>query len=134
MRRYFLHDPPILPSSVLMRRSLFDAVGGFDEAERVFCDTDFLLKVLPLAQDQGAARSADQEALPCRAASASPRPALMANHASVAFLAAARDPSLAALTPRRLAERAARLGLVAYYAEDLGVARGWRRWRAPCSP
>ena len=123
VRRYFLNDPPILPSSVLMQRRLFDAVGGFDEAERVFCDTDFLLKVLPLARIKGLADPLIRKRYRAGSLSA-PRPELMANHASVAMLAAARDRSLAPLVPRRLAERAARLGLVAYYADDLEVARG----------
>ncbi len=123
VRRYFLHDPPILPSSVLMRRSLFDAVHGFDEHERVFCDTDFLLKVLPLSRIKGLAEPLIKKRYRAGSLSA-PRPELMANHASVAFLAAARDPGLAPLVPQRLAERAARLGLVAYYADDLEVARG----------
>ncbi len=123
VRRYFLDDPPILPSSVLMRRSLFEAVDGFDEAERVFCDTDFLLKVLPLCRIKGLPAPLIQKRYRAGSLSA-PRPELMANHASVAFLAAARDRSLAPLVPQRLAERAARLGLVAYYADDLEVARG----------
>ncbi len=123
VRRYFLNDPPILPSSVLMRRSLFDAVGGFDEHERVFCDTDFLLKVLPLASIKGLSEPLIRKRYRAGSLSA-PRPELMANHASVAFLAAARDATLAPLVPRRLAERAARLGLVAYYADELQVARG----------
>ena len=123
VRRYFLHDPPILPSSVLMTRRLFDAVDGFDEAERVFCDTDFLLKVLPLGPIKGLPDPLIKKRYRAGSLSA-PRPELMANHASVAFLAAARDRTLAPLVPRRLAERAARLGLVAYYADDLEVARG----------
>lgn len=43
--RYFLRDPPIIPSTTLIRRSAYDACGGFDAAVRIFEDTDFYIRL-----------------------------------------------------------------------------------------
>ncbi len=122
-RRYFLRDPPILPSSVLMRREAFEALGGFDPTVTVFEDTDFFLRLAQVAQLKGLPDPLIRKRYRADSLSA-PRPGLMAHHAFVAFRGAALDPDLTPLVPRRLAERAARLGLVAYYAGDLEAARG----------
>ena len=121
-RRYFLHDPPILPSSVLIRRSAYQTVGGFDETARVFEDTAFFTALAARGRLKGLAEPLIRKRYRAGSLSA-PRPGLMAHHAYVAFAAAERDPALARWVPRRLAERAARLGWVAYYAGDLGTAR-----------
>jgi glycosyltransferase involved in cell wall biosynthesis len=120
-RRYFLRDPPILPSSVLMRRSAFAAVGGFDEGLAVFEDTDLFLRLARVSRLKGLPEPLIRKRYRAGSLSA-PRPELMAHHAYAAFAAGARDAELAPLVPRRLAERAARLGLVAYYAGDLAAA------------
>jgi glycosyltransferase involved in cell wall biosynthesis len=44
-RDYFVHDGPIMPSTVVIRRSVFDGVGLFDEALRIGEDTEFCLRV-----------------------------------------------------------------------------------------
>ena len=45
LRDYFVHDAPIMPSTVVIRRSVFDDVGLFDESLRVGEDTEFCLRV-----------------------------------------------------------------------------------------
>lgn len=42
---YFINDGPIMPSTILVLRKVFDDVGGFDENLRVGEDTDFCLRV-----------------------------------------------------------------------------------------
>jgi glycosyltransferase involved in cell wall biosynthesis len=45
LRDYFLHDAPILPSTAVVRCSVFKDVGLFDESLRVGEDTEFCLRV-----------------------------------------------------------------------------------------
>jgi glycosyltransferase involved in cell wall biosynthesis len=45
LRDYFIHDAPIVPSTVLVRRSVFKDVGLFDESLPVGEDTEFYLRV-----------------------------------------------------------------------------------------
>jgi glycosyltransferase involved in cell wall biosynthesis len=45
LRDYFVHDGPIVPSTVVVRRSVFDDVGLFDESLRIGEDTEFYLRV-----------------------------------------------------------------------------------------
>ena len=45
LRDYFLHDGPIMPSTVLIRRAVFDDVGLFDESLRIGEDTEFYLRL-----------------------------------------------------------------------------------------
>lgn len=122
---YFLNDPPIMPSSVLMRREAFEAAGRFDPTVRVFEDTEFYLRLA------GVTRFAaiDEPLLLKRNRAASltgRRQELLAHHAFVAFKAAAREPRLLPLVPRRLAERARKLGNLAYYEGRVDEAR--RLW------
>ena len=42
---YFVHDGPIMPSTAVIRRSVFDDVGLFDESLRIGEDTEFCLRV-----------------------------------------------------------------------------------------
>jgi hypothetical protein len=104
-----LNDPPIIPSTVLLRRSLYHQCGMFDTAVRYFEDTDFFLRLAahcrfvlvptPLIYKRNRRTSITGE-----------RKDLMAHHAFVAFRAAADDPRLLPLVPRRLSERARKLG------------------------
>ena len=108
-RAYFLNDPPIIPSTTLIRRSAFERCGGFDAGVRTFEDTDFYLR---LSRVCGFA-FVERPLLYKRNHSASitgHRKDLMTHHALVAFKAAADEPRLLALVPRRLAERARKLG------------------------
>lgn len=45
LRDYFVHDGPIMPSTVVIRRSVFDDVGLFDESLRIGEDAEFHLRV-----------------------------------------------------------------------------------------
>jgi GT2 family glycosyltransferase len=42
---FFVHDGPIMPSSVMIRREVLAAIGGFDERYRIGEDTDYWLRV-----------------------------------------------------------------------------------------
>jgi glycosyltransferase involved in cell wall biosynthesis len=44
-REYFVHDGPIVPSTLVVRRSVFDDVGLFDKSLRIGEDTEFCLRV-----------------------------------------------------------------------------------------
>jgi glycosyltransferase involved in cell wall biosynthesis len=119
---YFLNDPPIIPSTTLIRRTHFLACGGFDPQVRVFEDTDFYLRLsrhcrfamvnLPLlykrSNHQGITGS---------------RKDLLAHHAFIAFKAAAEDPRLLPMVPRRLAERARKLGNHRFLLGDVDNAQ-----------
>jgi glycosyltransferase involved in cell wall biosynthesis len=45
LRDYFVHDGPIILSTIVVRRSVFDDVGLFDESFLVGQDTEFCLRV-----------------------------------------------------------------------------------------
>jgi glycosyltransferase involved in cell wall biosynthesis len=45
LRDYFVHDGPIMPSTLVVRRTVFDDVGLFNESLRVGEDTEFCLRV-----------------------------------------------------------------------------------------
>ena len=45
LRDYFVHDGPIMPSTAVIRRSVFDDVGLFNESLRIGEDTEFCLRV-----------------------------------------------------------------------------------------
>jgi glycosyltransferase involved in cell wall biosynthesis len=45
LRDYFIHDAPIMPSTAVLRRSVFKDVGLFDESLRIGEDTEFYLRV-----------------------------------------------------------------------------------------
>jgi glycosyltransferase involved in cell wall biosynthesis len=108
-RDYFLNDPPIIPSTTLIRRSAFERCGGFDPDVRTFEDTDFYLRLSRVCRFA----FVEQPLLYKRNHGASitgQRKDLMTHHAAVAFKAATDEPRLLPLVPRRLAERARKLG------------------------
>ncbi|WP_119718324.1 glycosyltransferase family 2 protein [Cognatilysobacter tabacisoli] len=43
--RWVLHNPSLVPASVMMRREVFDDVGGFDESLRTAEDIDYHLRI-----------------------------------------------------------------------------------------
>jgi glycosyltransferase involved in cell wall biosynthesis len=45
LREYFVHDGPIMPSTLVVRRSVFDDVGFFDESLRIGEDTELCLRI-----------------------------------------------------------------------------------------
>lgn len=113
-KTYFLNDPPIIPSTIIIRRSAFERVGGFDPSIRVFEDTDFYLRV----SRAGRFALASTPLLYKRFRTSSltgQRSVLMAHHAFVALKFAATEPRLLPLVCRRLSERARKLGNLEYY-------------------
>ena len=121
-RGFFLNDPPIIPSTTLIRRSAFDACGGFDPTIRVFEDTDFYLRLSRISRFAFVA----QPLLYKRSHNASitgGRKDLMAYHALVALKAAAIDPELLPLVPKRLAERARKLANHYFLLGQKDIAR-----------
>ena len=42
---FYLNDGPIFPSAVILRRDVYDRIGGFDERFRMAEDTDYWLRV-----------------------------------------------------------------------------------------
>ncbi|MFT4053515.1 MAG: glycosyltransferase family 2 protein [Novosphingobium sp.] len=120
-RRYFLNDPPIIPSTILLRRWAYDMCGGFDPTVRVFEDTDFYIRLARVARFA----LVDQPLLYKRNRGTSitgGRKDLMAHHAFVALKAAAMEPDLLPLVPRRLAERARKLGNQRFLLNDIDGA------------
>jgi glycosyltransferase involved in cell wall biosynthesis len=121
VRAYFLNDPPIIPSTTLIRRSAFDACGQFDPAVRVFEDTDFFLRMAKVCRFA----LVDVPSLYKRGHTTSitgGRKDLMAHHAYVAFKAAVTTPDLLPIVPRRLAERARKLGNYRFLMGDAAEA------------
>ncbi|WP_165799503.1 glycosyltransferase family 2 protein [Sphingomonas oleivorans] len=114
---YFLNDPPIIPSTILLRRDAFEAAGRFDAAVRVFEDTDFYLRLSRVCRFA----LVDAPLLYKRNRTTSitgGRKDLMAHHAYVAFKFAAEETRLLPIVPRRLAERARKLGNYKFLAGD----------------
>jgi glycosyltransferase involved in cell wall biosynthesis len=106
---YFLNDPPIVPSTVVMRRQLWDQLGGFHEKLEVFEDTEFFFR----STRHGRAAALNAPLIDKRlheSAVTSKRTDLMKHHAYVAFHIAAQDPRLLPYVAKRLSERARKLG------------------------
>lgn len=106
---YFTDDPPIVPSTVLMRRTLWDKLGGFDEKLEVFEDTEFFFR----ATKHGHAAALPTPLVDKRLhdlAITSRRSELMKHHAYVAFHIATQEPRLLPYVAHRLSERARKLG------------------------
>jgi glycosyltransferase involved in cell wall biosynthesis len=107
-RTYFLNDPPIIPSTTLLRRTAYEASGGFDPDVRVFEDTDFFLRIASVTRF-GFVNEPLLFKRNRRTSITGGRKDLMAHHAFVALKAAAKDSTLLPLVPKRLADRARKL-------------------------
>jgi glycosyltransferase involved in cell wall biosynthesis len=132
-RAYFLNDPPIIPSTTVIRRSAFDACGGFDSSIRVFEDTEFFLRLSRRCRFA----LVDKPLLYKRYRRDSitgGRRDLMAHHALVALKAAADEPSLLPLVTRRLAERARKLGNQQFLLGDVQQAKRLLRLATQLAP
>lgn len=105
---YFLHDPPMVPSSLLIRRETYNRAGGMDPTVACFEDTDFYLRMSQVTRFG----LVDAPLVYKRVRSSGitgGRDDLIAYHAFVALKAAATNHTLLPLVPRRLAERARKL-------------------------
>jgi len=121
-RTYFLNDPPIIPSTTLLRRTAYDASGGFDPEVRVFEDTDFFLRIARVTRFAFVSEPVLYKRNR-RTSITGGRKDLMAHHAFVALKAAASDSTLLPLVPRRLAERARKLANHQFIAGNAQEAR-----------
>jgi glycosyltransferase involved in cell wall biosynthesis len=118
---YLLNDPPIMPSSIIVRADVYRQLAGFDESIRVFEDTDFYLRAARICRFA----CVDKPLLLKRnhAGSMTAKlPQMMMHHAFVAFRFAAEYPPALPLVPKRLSQRALKLGNVSYYGGDLAAA------------
>jgi glycosyltransferase involved in cell wall biosynthesis len=102
LRDYFLHDGPIMPSTAVIHRSVFDDVGLFDESLRIGEDTEFCLRVAEkwrLCHVPGALTFKRRHVgqLSWRLDALLPNAAFVTEHFS------ARHPQLSALAGRRMA-------------------------------
>lgn len=119
---YFLNDPPILPSTVVIRREIYINLGGMDPSISCFEETEFYLRLAEITRFQ----LIDEPLLYKRNHSFSVttnRSDHMAYHALVAFKAAAKNPKLLPFVPKRLSERARKLGNHRFLLNDRNTAR-----------
>lgn len=114
---YFLNDPPIIPSTVLMRRACYLLAGGFDASVKVFEDTDFYLRLAQVCRFAVVNRSLLLKRLHPASITGN-RKDLLGHHALVAFKAASTQPALLPLVPQRLSERARKLGNQSFLSGD----------------
>lgn len=132
-RAFFLTDPPIIPSTVLLRRRSFEACGGFDPTIEVFEDTDLFIRLSRVCKFAFIERPLLYKRSHPLSVTGS-RKDLMAFHGLVALKAAAEDPRLLALVPRRLAERARKLGNYRFVLGDREGARHLLRFAVRLDP
>ncbi|WP_170336811.1 glycosyltransferase family 2 protein [Ruegeria arenilitoris] len=121
-RAYFLNDPPIVPSTTVFRRTAFEESGGFDEHVKLFEDTDLWIRMsrvsrfgfvdTPLTRKRYHRSSLTGASLD-----------VMQDHATIALKAVLDDPELLKYVPRRLAERARKLGNQHYILANPAAAR-----------
>ncbi|MEO0664775.1 MAG: glycosyltransferase family 2 protein [Pseudomonadota bacterium] len=108
-RAYFLNDPPILPSTVVLRRAAFDRAGRFDAAIAMFEETDLWLRMSRVCRFGFVAAPHLYKRFRAQSMTGTQRD-LMPDHALVAAKAVGYAPDLLELVPRRLSERARKLG------------------------
>ena len=145
LRDYFVHDGPIMPSTVVIRRAVFDDVGLFDESLRIGEDTEFCLRVAEkwrFCHVRGAftfkRRHPGQVSCEARR--------LLPNAAVVTQQFASRHPELRSLAGRRMARVHAKVerrlcdeGRMAQGPASRPDARSasprfyWRAWANSCS-
>ena len=106
---YFLHDPPIIPSTTVIRRSFFEEAGRFDAAIRLFEDTDMWLRLAQICRFGCVDVPLVYKRYHVQSLTGGQRD-LMADHTCIAMKAVCYDFSLLPLLPRRLSERARKLG------------------------
>ena len=106
---YFLNDPPIIPSTTVIRRSDFEKAGWFDATIRLFEDTDMWLRLAQICRFGCVDVPLIYKRYHVRSLTGRQRD-LMPDHAYIAMKAVSYDLSLLPLLPRRLSERARKLG------------------------
>ncbi len=133
LRDYFRFDGPVIPSTVLMRRPVFEASGGFDPAIKVFEDTDLFSRMASIARFYLVSEPLVMKRRRPGAIT-SQRNSLMPHHAFVAFLISGRNPRLLPILPRRLADRARKLGNLEIEAGNRSAAIRYYRLAVSLRP
>lgn len=109
LAEYFVHDAPIVPSSVLIRREVFDEVGLFDPTIRLGEDTEFFLRVAERRRFQHVPGGLVYKRRHGRNLT-SRLDAFVPINEHVTRVFAERNPSLQRLISQRLSRRYARVG------------------------
>ncbi len=119
---YFLCDPPIIPSATIIRRTLFERSGGFDEQIQMFEDSDLWIRLSRISRfgfvNKPLVKKRYHEASLTGA-----NLNVMPFHAEIALKAVRYESDLLKFLPRRLAERARKLGNHLYLLGDPSAAR-----------
>lgn len=123
---YFLNDPPIVPSTIVVRRAIYEEIGGFDPSVAVFEDTDFYLRLSQKARMKGVPDPLIFKRYRPGSMTSRPRE-LLAHHAFVTFRFCSREERLLPMAPRRLSDRASRLGMLSYYEQQFVSAAHFAR-------
>ncbi len=106
---YYVNDGPIMPSTVVIRRAVFDDVGVFDASMRVAEDTEFCLRVAERWRFQHVPGGLAYKRRHGRNLTLRLDALLPANEV-VTQVFAERNPSLRKLVRKRLSRRYARVG------------------------
>ncbi|KKL80766.1 hypothetical protein LCGC14_2001500, partial [marine sediment metagenome] len=135
-RSFFLCDPPILPSTVILRRTALDRAGHFDPDIRMFEETEMWLRLSRVCRFGFVAGPLAYKRYHRKSLTGGFRDVLP-DHLSIAARAVAMEPRLMPLVPRRMAERARKLGNHRFLQGEmddarrlLGVALRFDPWNA----
>lgn len=109
LAEYFVHDGPVVPSSTVMARAVFDDVGLFDEAVRVGEDTEMFLRVAERWQFQHVSGGLVYKRRH-RSSISHRLDTLLPINVRLTEQFVRRIPSLAPLASQRLSRRYARVG------------------------
>lgn len=119
---YFLCDPPIIPSSTIIRRTVVESIGGFDENIRMFEDSDLWIRLSRISRFGFVNKPLIKKRYH-KASLTGANMNVMPYHTEIALKAVRYDPDLLEFVPRRLAERARKLGNQFYLLRDTSAAR-----------
>jgi glycosyltransferase involved in cell wall biosynthesis len=110
LRDYFVHDGPIMPSTLVVRRSVFADVGLFDETFRIGEETEFCLRVAEKWRFCHVPGAFTFKRRHSRQLSAR-LDAFLPNSARITQQFASRHPHLGCLAGRRMARVHAKVGV-----------------------
>jgi glycosyltransferase involved in cell wall biosynthesis len=120
LRDYFVHDGPILPSTIIIRRAVIEDVGLFDESLRICEDTEFCLRIAEkwrFCHVPGAFTFKRRH----RGRVSSRIDGFLPNNAVLSQQLSARHPELGALADRRMARGHVKASI------DCKIKGEWRR-------
>jgi glycosyltransferase involved in cell wall biosynthesis len=106
---YYLLDAPVIPSTMVVRRTVFALIGGFNTELRVGEDTEICLRIAEQSEFHHIALPLARKRLHASSLS-SQQDRLWPNHIKITEQFADRNPTLKALAGKRLSRRAAKVG------------------------